>query len=172
MLTRVPVPTPSACLAIAFLTAAACGSNPKIQKAPAGPAQGTAVAPAQAAPAPVDPVAALIATSQDYFNAGERELKLGHLERARVEFDRAVDVLLDSPYGARTDARMREHFDRLIDRINAHEVTALAQGDGFAEKRYEAAPIDEILKNATTFPAPVADDATRAAVKADLETNP
>ena len=23
---------------------------------------------------------------------------------------------------------MREHFDRLIDRINAHEVTALAQG--------------------------------------------
>ena len=67
---------------------------------------------------------------------------------------------------------MREHFDRLIDRINAHEVTALAQGDGFAEKRYEAAPIDEILKNATTFAAPPADAATKAAVKADLEHNP
>ena len=83
-----------------------------------------------------------------------------------------MEVLLESPYGARTDARMREHFDRLIDRVNAHEVTALAQGDGFAEKKYEAAPIDEILKNATTFPAPVADDATKAAVKADLELNP
>jgi membrane-bound lytic murein transglycosylase D len=56
--------------------------------------------------------------------------------------------------------------------VNAHEVTALAQGDGFAEKTYEAAPIDEILKNATTFPAPVADAATKAAVKADLEHNP
>ena len=44
-------------------------------------------------------------------------------------------MLLESPYGARTDARLREHFDRLVDRINAYEVTALAQGDGFAEKR-------------------------------------
>src|SRR5436189_5619078 len=67
---------------------------------------------------------------------------------------------------------MREHFDRLIDRVNAYEVTALAQGDGFAEKKYEAAPIDEILKNATTFAAPAADAATMAAVKADLELNP
>src|SRR4029450_5969166 len=82
-------------------------------------------------------------------------------------FDRAVAVLLDAPYGARTDARLREHFDRLIDRINAYEVTALAQG--LVEKTYEAAPIDELLKNATTFPAPVADAATQAAVKADLE---
>jgi membrane-bound lytic murein transglycosylase D len=67
---------------------------------------------------------------------------------------------------------MREHFDRLIDRINAYDVTALAQGDGFAEKKYEAAPIDDLLKNATTFPAPKADAATTAAVKEDLERNP
>jgi membrane-bound lytic murein transglycosylase D len=119
----------------------------------------------------VDSVAALIATSQKHFETGERELKSGHLDRARQEFDQAVEVLLDSPYGARTDARMREHFDRLIDRVNAYEVTALAQGDGFAEKNYEAAPIDELLKNATTFPAPDADAATKAAVKADLEQN-
>ena len=69
-------------------------------------------------------------------------------------------MLLQAPYGARTDARMREHFDRLIDRVNAYEVTALAQGDGFSETKSEAAPIDEILKNATTFPAPVADAET------------
>ena len=107
----------------------------------------------------------LIATSQEHFEAGERELKVGHLERARAEFDRAVDVMLESPYGARTDARMREHFDRLVDRINAYEVTALAQGDGFAEKKYEPASIDELLKIAT-FPKPDADAQTTAAVKA------
>ena len=83
----------------------------------------------------LDPIATLIATSQKHFEAGERELKVGHLERARAEFDRSVDVMLESPYGARTDARMREHFDRLVDRINAYEVSALAQGDGFAEKK-------------------------------------
>jgi membrane-bound lytic murein transglycosylase D len=129
----------------------------------------------QPAPAPVrplvDPIDALIATSQAHFQAGEQELKAGHLEKARQDFDRAVGVLLDAPYGARTDARLREHFDRLIDRVNAYEVTALSQGDGFAEQRVVAAPIDELLKNATTFPAPAADAATQAAVKADLQQN-
>ena len=62
-----------------------------------------------------DAIEALIASSQSHFEAGERELKMGHLERAREEFDRSVDVLLESAYGARTDDRMREHFDRLID---------------------------------------------------------
>ena len=158
------------------LLVSACGakSRPEVS---AKPAPTTAVKqqapPPAAVPKPlIDPVDALITTSRAHFETGERELKAGHLDKARQEFDRAVEVLLDSPYGARTDARMREHFDRLIDRINAYEVTALAQGDGFAEKKYEAAPIDEILKNATTFPAPAADDATKAAVKADLEQNP
>src|SRR5215218_5179849 len=168
MLARPSVPTPFACLAIAmFVMATACGSNPKIQKSPAVPVQTAAPeAPLQAAPVPVDPVVSLIARSQDHFAAGERELKLGHLDRARVEFDRAVDVLLESPYGARTDARMREHFDRLIDRINAHEVTALEQGDGFSEAKTEPASIDEILAIAT-FPKPDAKSSTGETVKAD-----
>lgn len=158
------------CAAAALLAAAACGSNPKPQKTPtAPPAAVPEPAPALAPippPAP-DPVSALIEQSQEHFRAGERELQQGHLEQARVEFDRAVDVLLESPYGARTDPRMRDHFDRLIDRINAHEVTALAQGDGFAERRTEPASIDEILAIAT-FPRPEAAASTEAAVKADL----
>jgi len=153
----------------------ACGANPKPQPAPATPPTPPPVVavqapPPAAAPKPaVDPVDILISTSKHHFESGEKELAAGHLDKARDEFDRAVGVLLEAPYGARSDTRLREHFDRLIDRINAYEVTALAQGDGFTEKRYEAAPIDELLKNATTFPAPVADAATEAAVKADLE---
>jgi membrane-bound lytic murein transglycosylase D len=78
-------------------------------------------------------------------------------------------VLLESPYGARTDARLREHFDRLIDRINAYEVTSLAQGDAFSEKPSEPASIDELLTIAT-FPKPEAEPQTEQAVKADLES--
>jgi membrane-bound lytic murein transglycosylase D len=151
----------------------ACAANPKpqVQSAPP-PAPVATVAPQPPAPKPiVDPVDTLISTSQQHFQAGEQELKAGHLEKARQDFDRAVEVLLEAPYGARTDARLREHFDRLIDRINAYEVSALAQGDGFAEQHPVAAPIDELLKNATTFPAPAADAATQAAVKADLQQN-
>jgi membrane-bound lytic murein transglycosylase D len=153
---------------------AACGAKPKPQVlATPPPAPAVQVVSPPAPPRPTtDPVSALIALSQRHFDTGERELKAGHLDKARESFDQAVEVLLESPYGARTEPRMREHFDRLIDRVNAYEVTALAQGDGFTEKNYEAAPIDEILKNATTFNAPAADAATKAAVKADFALNP
>jgi len=150
--------------ATGLVISSACGSNPKPQTPGPGPSPVPAPVPA---PQPADPIEALIQTSQEHFLAGQEQLQLGHLERARIEFDQAVDVLLDSPYGARTDARLREHFDRLVDRINAYEVTALAQGDGFVEKRYEPASIDELLKIAT-FAKPTADIATTEAVKADL----
>ena len=66
-----------------------------------------------------------------------------------------------------TDARLREHFDRLVDRINAYEVTALRQGDGFAEKKEEPASIDELLTIAT-FSKPDAAPETTETVKEDL----
>ncbi len=155
--------------AAVLLAAAACSGNSKPQTQPkvAVARAIQAPAPAVVAPPPSDPIATLIQSSKNHFEAGERELKVGHLEQARAEFDQAVDVLLDSPYGARTDARLRAHFDRLIDRINAYEMTVLAQGDGFAEKKYEPASIDELLKIAT-FPKPAADAQTTEAVKQDL----
>ncbi len=155
--------------AAVVFSATACGSNPK-PKAQAAPAQAPAKSPAPPvvpSPPPQDPIATLIANSQGHFESGERELRVGHLESARAEFDRAVDILLESPYGARTDARLREHFDRLVDRINAYEVTALRQGDGFAEKKEEPASIDELLTIAT-FPKPEAAPQTTETVKEDL----
>ena len=149
--------------------AAGCGGTVRA-KAPTGPAPAAVAGrptPPPPPPQPIDPVATLIGTSQKHFEAGQRELTLGHLDRARIEFDRAVDVLLESPYGARTDARMREHFDRLIDRISAYEVASLAKGDGFAEQKYEPASIDELLKIAT-FPKPAAEPETKHAVEEDL----
>jgi membrane-bound lytic murein transglycosylase D len=156
---------------IGLALSAGCGStNPKVQAPKAPPVQPAAIAPVAPQPPPVDPITTLIHTSQEHYDTGERELKVGHLDRARTEFDRALDVLLESPYGARTDARLRAHFDRLVDRINAQEMTSLAQGDGFSEQKEEPASIDELLKIAT-FPKPPADAETAAAVKADLEAN-
>jgi membrane-bound lytic murein transglycosylase D len=170
MMNRAWLPATAAAglICITALTAACGGSNPKPQ-VPSAPPPVVPAAPVPPPQAP-DPITVLIDASQQRFLAGESQLKLGHLDKARVEFDRAVEMLLESPYGARTDARMREHFDRLVDRINAHEVSALAQGDGFAERRSEPASIDEILKIAT-FPKPTPAEATERTVKADLATN-
>lgn len=115
-----------------------------------------------------DPIADLIALSNSHFEAGQAELQRGHLETARLEFNKALDVLLESPYGARSEPRIREQFDRLVERISATELTSLAQGDGFTEKKYESASIDDLLALSTSPEEPSA--ATRQAVTEDLQS--
>ena len=117
-------------------------------------------------PPPEDPVVTLIALSDQHFKAGQRELELGHVEGARLEFDKAVDVLLESVYGGRSEPRIREHFDRLVDRISAYEVKALAEGDGFTEKKYEPASIDDLLAMSATL-APEASPEVEQAAQTD-----
>jgi membrane-bound lytic murein transglycosylase D len=134
-----------------------------------------AVVQASPTPAPepirqADPVTELIAVSTLSFEAGQRELELGHLDSAKAHFNQALEVLLESPFGGRTEPRVRDHFDQLVDRISAYEVTALAQGDGFAEQhRSESASIDQILA-ISTFETPAPSVETTKAVTADLET--
>jgi membrane-bound lytic murein transglycosylase D len=103
-----------------------------------------------------------------HFERGQRELRDGHLEMARSEFNRSLEVLLESRYGGRTEPRIREHFDRLVERISAYELTAFAQGDGFTEKKYEPATIDDLLA-ISTFEQPPATPETKQAVSEDLQ---
>ncbi|HZR24942.1 MAG TPA: transglycosylase SLT domain-containing protein [Vicinamibacterales bacterium] len=121
---------------------------------------------AQTAPVE-DPVVALIAVSEHHFTTGQAELEQGHFEAAKLEFNKAIDVLLESPYGARSEPRIREHFDRMVDRISSYEVRALATGDGFTEKKYEPASIDELLALTTTFGTPSPNPELKDTVQAD-----
>jgi len=132
---------------------------------------GQAAAPVQTSQQESDPVAELIALSTRHFETGERELREGHLEMAKEAFNRSLEVLLESRYGGRTVPRIREHFDRLVERISAYELTALAQGDGFTEKKYEPATIDDLL-SISTFEQPPATPETKQAVSADLQETP
>ncbi len=161
----------AAFLGVSALTAA-CGeslqtTHPTVKSpvaVPSSPGQKIVITPIQ------DPVAILIAESQRHFTEGEQEMTLGHLEQARKAFDLAVDVLLQSPYGARSEPRIREHFDRIVERISAYEVSALAKGDGFAEKKYEPASIDDLLALSTSEqPVP---SALQDAVARDLQLTP
>jgi membrane-bound lytic murein transglycosylase D len=164
--------------ALALITASCSGKKPI---APArSPVAAPAVAPVVPLPAaprryriesiqdPKDPAVDLIAQSNQLFEAGQKELQQGHLQAAREQFNRALDVLLESPNGARTDPRLREHFDQTVERISAAELTALAQGDGFGEGRAEPASIDELLA-ISTFADEMPTQATTDAVAEDLE---
>ena len=116
----------------------------------------------------VDDVQALIAISDGHFKTGQKELEQGHVEAAKAEFNLAIEVLLDSSYGGRTEPRIRDHFDRLVDRISTYEVRALSTGDGFTEKGYEPASIDELLAVSNTFGTPSA----RAELKDVAQSDP
>ena len=133
-----------------------CGTSAQAQVRPATPT-----------PAVQDPVLTLIADSERHFQAGRAALDQGHFEAAKQEFNRSIDLLLESPYGARTEPRVREHFDRLVDRISTYEVRALATGDGFTETTYESASIDDLLALSTTFDTPGARAGLKDAVQAD-----
>jgi membrane-bound lytic murein transglycosylase D len=112
-----------------------------------------------------------MAESTRYFEAAQRELQDGHLEAAKAQFNRSLEVLLEWPNGARNEPRLRAHFDRLIERISALEIAALAQGDGFSERRNEPASIDELLA-ISTIAQPVPSPETTEAVVNDLEFTP
>jgi membrane-bound lytic murein transglycosylase D len=160
---------PCAVIAVTGAFVAGCGSNPKATLPAPIVSQPSLEAQPQPPPPPVpDPIAALVAQSEQQVAEGEKQLALGHLTEARVAFNRALDILLGAPQGARGEPRLREAFDRLVDQISGLEASALAAGDGFAEKSYEPASIDELLStSAFDGPAPAAPELTRA-VEDDL----
>jgi membrane-bound lytic murein transglycosylase D len=180
MMGRIVPRRPDAVLALTVVAVALTGcATRKASRLPAPPPPPVA-APSQASPAPEpsrppsppkpapDPIVALIAASQAHFETGQRELSVGHLESARREFDQSIDVLVESPYGARYDARLREHFDRLVDRISAYEISALVEGDGFTERRYQPASLDALLEE-STFATAAPSAKTEEIVAADLK---
>ena len=155
--------------------AAACSSalSGPSSKVPTPHAPGNAsVAPVVFGPEepPDDPVDTLISKSDLHFQAGQKELEQGHFEAAKQEFNQALNVLIDSPYGGRSEPRVRERFDWLVDRISAYEIKALAEGDGFTEKAYEPASIDDLLAVSTIFGPPPAQPALENTVESDLQT--
>lgn len=101
-------------------------------------------------PAPQDGVGRLIRDVEAAFQAGEQSYKAGHLERARREFDRAVDLLLTSEFDLHADPRLEQLYARIVTAIHAYELAAFREGDGFTEQRSEPAPMDEIAD--LTFP--------------------
>jgi len=163
-----------ACICVCLLVAAGCASRttPTAVAPVAPPPVEVAVAPEPDPPPlppipPVDSVDNLIAESTRRFDAGQREVQAGHLEAARAEFNRALEMVMQWSGGPRSDPRLRAHFDRLVERISAVEILALAEGDGFAEQRSEPAAIDALLD--TPDPT-VATPETARRAESDLES--
>jgi membrane-bound lytic murein transglycosylase D len=88
-----------------------------------------------------------IDASQRAYANGVQHYQAGQFPAARAEFDRAVDIYLTSGRDLQTDTRLRDAFEKLVDQVNALEMDALQQGNGFGQQ--EAAPVD--VANDVTF---------------------
>ena len=102
-------------------------------------------------PRPRPATEVLIEQVEAAFRSGEQNYKAGHLDKARRDFDRAVDWMLLSGLDVHGDARLDALFTRIVSTIHSYEAAAFREGDGFTAGQAEPAPIDEIAE--LTFPA-------------------
>jgi membrane-bound lytic murein transglycosylase D len=86
-------------------------------------------------------VRVLIQQVEQAYSAGEQDYRKGKLPEAKVEFDRAVDLMLSSGLDIKSDEQLQAEFDRVVDGVNALEMEALKQGNGFAPS-VEPSPAD------------------------------
>ncbi|HVP50926.1 MAG TPA: LysM peptidoglycan-binding domain-containing protein [Terriglobales bacterium] len=145
--------------------------DPPVQAMAPAPAKTPDPVPATKAEAPSRPlssnpdaVAAIVKQVEQELQAAQANYAAGHLEAARAYFDKAVDLLLEGPLDIRSDERLQEEFDKVIDSVHTLEMAALKEGDGFTEQKSQPAPIDEA--NSITFPEqPTVTPEQEAAVK-------
>ena len=99
-----------------------------------------------------DPVDLAIFEAQLRFEKGEELYKSGFLKRAKDEFNGAVDVILETAGVYQGEPRLQHELLVLVGRINAMELVAIREGDGFTDQTEEHAAIDD-LEHVETFPA-------------------
>ena len=58
-----------------------------------------------------------------------------------MEFDRAVDLMLSSGLDIKSNEQLQDEFDKIVDGVNALEMEALKQGNGFVPQA-EPTPAD------------------------------
>lgn len=112
-----------------------------------------------------DPVERLIDDAEAAYTRGEAYYQAGHLEHARAEFDRAVDLFLASPFRLRDDPRLYFTFDSLVDRIHQLDLAAAWETGAADETADVPAAIEEVAP--LTFPP---DPALRVQVEQELDS--
>jgi hypothetical protein len=98
-------------------------------------------------------VSQVITRAEEYFKQGQQRLKMDQREKARQDFDRAVDSILESGFDVRANERLQTFYLELIDRIYREEVppeisidNGGAKSIGFRDQTFAANLNDELSK--------------------------
>lgn len=100
--------------------------------------------PLPVVPLPPDPVKVLLAGERAAYKSGVEAYQSGHLGKARIEFDRAMELMLTSGLDLRENPELEHELEQLVDNVHSFELAALKEGDGFTERPPVLAAIDEV----------------------------
>lgn len=109
-------------------------------------------------------VQALMQQVDRSYQSGVLHYRANKLDAARMDFDFAVDLMLTSGIDIKSDAALNEEFERTVNAVNALEMDALKQGNGFSPKTEES-PVE--TAGDLTFPP---DAALVAKLSSELNT--
>jgi membrane-bound lytic murein transglycosylase D len=107
---------------------------PAIQAPVAAPQPTQAAIPAKPSSGEEQRVHDLIGQVEAAYASGDADYRKGMLAEAKVEFDRAVDLMLSSGIDIRGNQQLSDEFDHIVDQVNGLEMEALKQGNGFVPK--------------------------------------
>lgn len=130
--------------AVLVLSLTGCPSQ---QHNPVAPPQATAPAvptpppqpapQAQPGPSPAEQqrIRQVITQVEADYASGEADYRKGMLADAKVQFDRAVDVMLSCGIDIKSHPELDNEFEKIVDQVNSLEMEALKQGNGFVPKQ-------------------------------------
>jgi len=106
----------------------------------------------------------LISRAEDAFQKGKRYYQSGDKERARKQFDRAVDLMFEASENPTDRQAFERKFEETVDGIERYDLAGMGPALNVETPRFEKSPLEDILE--MTFPV---DPKLKTKVKEELQ---
>jgi membrane-bound lytic murein transglycosylase D len=88
----------------------------------------------------------VIAQAEKHLLDGKEALFLGDIDKGRYEFDKAIEIILNSGFDINREQDLKDTFERISNEIYALELSLIKNGGALTENPIEPSIIDEIEK--------------------------
>lgn len=113
----------------------------------------------------------LIRAAEERFQDGRKYYQAKEMERARVKFDQAIDLMLSASENPSDREGYEARLDQMVDSIHRYDLAGLGSGAGIEQAQFEKAPLEDLLQ--MTFPVdPKMKDKVREQVAATVSQLP
>ncbi len=99
----------------------------------------------------------IIDRADERFQAGEEGFRKADYQQARRAYDRAVDIVLEAGIDVRSDARLQQYYQKLVEQIFQRQLALTRLAPASTTQVAEAGFVSEVIQTAETKPTPQAD---------------